>query len=103
MIQLSRLALWSCRSRTVGAVGAKIFPLRRSASPIMAERRRLLPEPVLPDMTDSSPLGKRRLTARRTKRSSSGVSSSTGQAMDELSKATSGPSSVMGLISGPLR
>lgn len=58
--------------------------------------------PVLPEMTDSSPAEKDRLTFLRTNRSSSGSSASTGHATVALSKATSGPSDTV-FISGPSR
>ena len=56
-------------------------PPRMSDSPRMEARRRLFPDPVLPDITLSSLLGNSSLRFRRQNRSSSPWSSSTGQAI----------------------
>jgi len=48
MIQLSPVGGEVCEA---GGFGANIFPLKTSASPMIAESRRLFPDPVFPWIT----------------------------------------------------
>jgi len=65
LTQLFGVALESKRSSQLGAGGISILPLIRSASPSSADRSRLLPEPVRPEIMLSSPSGKSKLTLRK--------------------------------------